>query len=262
MRDTLYRFHGRVKPQRRSVLNEVPLDAGDANTTVLRLHDPIDSWGGEWGVSSKEFHEALDAVQTDNIRLHINSPGGEVFEAVAILNALRRHPARVTAVVDSLAASAASFLAVGADETIMAPNSQLMIHDAWGISIGNAKDMRETADILDHLSDNIASIYAEKSGASVEAMRLSMQAETWFSADEAVTAGLANGIEQTAVAVKNNFDLSVFQHAGREDAPTPLIMEPPAEATSTTTEYGEDGTLFEMRHRLNLRRAKALNLPR
>jgi ATP-dependent Clp endopeptidase proteolytic subunit ClpP len=235
MRDTRYRFHGNAKPVRRSTLeNRVPENAGSKQVATLRLYDPIDSWGGDWGVSAKEFTEALDALdpKTKEIRLHLNTPGGEVFEAVTILNALRRHDARVVAVIDGLAASAGSFLAAGADETLMGRNSQLMIHDAWGLCVGNATDMRDLATRLDQLSDNIADIYAAKAGGSTMQWREAMLAETWYSADEAVKAGLADDVEGEAQAdPENAFDLSVFQHAGRSDAPDPTPLTPTVNAT-------------------------------
>src|SRR5699024_6271935 len=116
----------------------------DDGVATMRLYDPIDSWGGDWGVSAKEFADALGALPADTseIRLHINSPGGMVYEAIAILNQLRSHKARVVAVVDGLAASAASFIAAGADEVIMGRNTEMMVHDAWNFCIGNAADMR------------------------------------------------------------------------------------------------------------------------
>jgi hypothetical protein len=125
-----------------------------------------------WGVSAKEFAAVLDELgpNVTQIDLRINSPGGEAMEGVAILNLLRSHPAKVVATVDGLAASAASFIAAGADETIMARNSQLMIHDAWGLCVGNAQDMKDLADALDKLSDNIASIYADKAGGTIEGL--------------------------------------------------------------------------------------------
>ena len=218
-----YRFRGHVAPEKGIRASVLASDAVDGVAT-MRLYDPIDSWGGEWGVSAKEFVASLDALPADTatIRLHINSPGGEVYEGITMLNALRNHKARVVAVVDGLAASAASFLAAGADEVVMARNSQLMIHDAWGMGIGNAQVMRDLAGRLDKISDNIASVYAAKSGGTVEDWRAAMLAETWYSDEEAVAAGLADRVEEApAPAAKNSFDLSVFQFAGREQAPPP-----------------------------------------
>lgn len=222
MPDT-YRFRGHVMPEK-GVRASVLTSDVEEGVAALRLYDPIDSWGGEWGVSAKEFVASLDALPDDTteIRLHINSPGGEVYEGITMLNALRNHKARVVAVVDGLAASAASFLAAGADEVVMGRNTQLMIHDAWGMGIGNAEVMRDLAGRLDKISDNIASVYAAKADGSVEDWRAAMLAETWYSAEEAVAAGLADRVEEPPeAAAKNSFDLSVFQFAGRDEAPPP-----------------------------------------
>ncbi len=197
----------------------------------MRLYDPIDDWGGDWGVSAKEFASALAALPAEvhTIHLHINSPGGMVFEGVAILNQLRQHSAKVVAVVDGLAASAASFIACGADEVQMSPNTQLMIHDAWGLAIGNAATMRDAGDLLDRLSDNIASVYASKTGGTTAEWRTAMLAESWYSAEEAVAAGLADSIvgetsdDQAVKDAAASFDLSTFKFGGRDEAPEPLI---------------------------------------
>ena len=228
----IYRFHGRTRPDpeaRTPVLDQAEPPNVEDGVAVMRLYDPIDSWGGEWGVSAKEFARSLDTLphDTSEIRLHINSPGGEVYEGLAILNLLRNHKARVVAVVDGIAASAASFLAVGADEVVMGRNTQLMIHDAWGLCIGAAADMRSMGDLLDKISDNIASIYASR--VPDADWRAAMLAETWFDADEAVTVGLADRVEGEATEAQNRFDLSMFQHAGREDAPAPTLLKADAE---------------------------------
>ncbi len=254
--DLRYRFHGRVAPQPRAQLAPSSVVGG---AVTLRLYDPIDSWGGEWGVSAKEFADALDGLGQDvkEIRLHINSPGGEVFEGLAILNLLRNHPARITTVVDGLAASAASFIAMAGDEVVMGRNTELMIHDAWGICIGNAADMRDLGGRLDHLSDNIAGVYQAKAGGTVNAWRSAMQAETWYSADEAVSAGLADRVEKAQPKAENAFDLSVFTYAGRGDAPAPATVPPVPEPAPHP---GPDqpapmSNLMEIRHRINERKA-------
>lgn len=186
-------------------------------TVELRLFDPIDSWGGEWGVSAKEFAVTLDRLPADTkeIRLLINSPGGEVYEGLAILNALRAHPARIVAVVQGIAASSASFIAAGADELVMMKNSELFIHKAWGVTVGNADDMRSMADDLDHLDDNLASIYLAKAGGTVEHWRTLMADGVFFSAEEAVDAGLADRVEGVgdAAEARARFDLSVFMNS-------------------------------------------------
>lgn len=261
-----YRFRGSIAPTK-AAKRPVRAEVDDTASTVGKLHidDVIDSWGGFWGISAKEFNEALDELgDVEEIRLHINSPGGEVYEGIAILNSLRRHPATVTAIVDGLAASAASFIAVGVDRTIMAPNTEMMIHDAWGIALGPAADMRAMADRLDKLSNNIASMYAEKAGADTDTWRGFMLAETWYSAQEAVDAGLADEVEGAAgddvpddEIIANAFDLSVFKHAGRADAPKPAIPRartapPPPPATSPRPAAD---SLDERRERFNQLRA-------
>lgn len=209
---------------------QVPEPKLEGTTAVVRLYDPVDSYGEYWGVSAKEFAQMLDALPSniEEIRLHINSPGGEVFDGVAIVNALRSHDARVVAIVDGLAASAASFIAASADEVVMARNSQMMIHDAWGLCVGNADDMRELADMLDKVSDNIASIYAEKAGGTTAEWRAAMARESWYSAEEAVEAGLADSVDKKADAASNRFDLSIFTYAGRDAAPDPQAAREPA----------------------------------
>ena len=227
---------------------EIPTSALDGTTAVLRLYDPVDSYGEFWGVSAKEFAQALDDLPSNiiEIRLHINSPGGDVFDGVAIVNTLRAHSARVVAVVDGIAASAASFIAAAADETLMAPNSELMIHDAWGLCVGNAAEMQQMAEMLDHISDNIASIYAAKAGGTVADWRAAMAKETWYSAEEAVAAGLADAVQELAapVAAQNRHDLSIFTYAGRAAAPAPDRDVQPTgavvnQSTDTTPEEPE-----------------------
>lgn len=242
----LYRFWGRTPPPQD---RNVAVIRSDAATTTegkatLYLYGPIDSWGGVWGVSAAEVAQALATLPNDTTQLdlRINSPGGEVFEAVAIMNLLRDHSARITARVDGIAASAASFLAVSADETIMGGNTELMIHDAWGLSIGNAQDMRDYADLLDRVSNDSASVYAAKAGGTVESWREYMLAESWFTAEEAVAVGLADSVntgDDTETDPADSFDTgALFQYAGRKDAPAPA---PVPEATTALVAAGGAG---------------------
>jgi len=200
---------------RTPVLASIPQGVDIGNGTVtLRLYDPIDSYGGEWGVSAKEFAAAVDALPegTTEIRLLINSPGGEVWDGMAILNTLRKHPARLVAVVEGIAASIAGTIASGCDELVMSRNSELMIHNAWGYASGDAEVMRLAAEDLERLDRNIASIYAEKSGQTVEYWLAEMPKDRFLTAEEAVASGLADRIEGTgdAPAARARFDLSAF----------------------------------------------------
>lgn len=177
--------------------------ADGAETTVIYIYDMIDSWGGYWGISAQEFIQELMQVTTPTIELRVNSPGGEVFDAVAMFAVLESHPATVTAYVDGLAASAASFLIMAAERVVIHRNAQLMIHDAHGYAFGNAAVMDEMRGILDKISDNIASVYAEKTGGTTEEWRAAMIGEagadgTWYSAEEALDAGLVDEVTEKA----------------------------------------------------------------
>lgn len=226
-----------------SVRNEAPAVRIDGNVATLRLYDTIDSWGERFGVSAGEFSTVLDEIPSnvDEIHLRINSPGGEVYEGLAIMNALRAHPARVVAFVDGIAASAASTLAVSADELVMSPNSELMIHEAWGMAVGNASDLRSMADNLDRHSDNIASIYAARAEGDVAFWRAAMAAESWYSAQEAVDAGLADRIDGADDdGARNAFDLSAFKYANRAEAPAPKFSTEPPDPSPVENSTGDD----------------------
>lgn len=193
-----------------------------ADTADVLLYDEI----GYYGVTAKDFVDEITALDVNQINLRINSPGGAAFDGVAIYQALKDHKARVSVQVDSLAASAASFIAMAGDSVVMCRNSTMMIHDAHGLVIGNAKDVREVADLLDRYSDNIADIYMQRAGGTVAEWRERMQAETWYSAQEAVDAGLADevkGATSESDDAQNSWDLSIFNYAGRASAPTPVI---------------------------------------
>lgn len=166
--------------------------------TEIFLYDEI----GMWGITAGDFINELRDIKAGTISLRINSPGGDVFDGIAIYNAVSRHPATVNVFIDGIAASAASFIAMAGDTVTMMPHSQMMIHEAHGLVIGPAADMRKMADILDKSSDNIASIYAEKAGGTIEEWRAKMSAETWFSDQEAVDAGLADGVDGVEVEAR------------------------------------------------------------
>lgn len=179
---------------------------------------------GYFGHTAKGFADDLDEIDSDELTVHINSPGGDIFDGLAIYQALKNHKARTTIVVDGLAASIASVIAMAADRLVMAPKSTMMIHDGWSITCGNAADMRKTADLLDKQSEIIASVYADRSGQPADFWRDRMRDETWYNAQEALDAGLIDEIEgQEKPKVDEAFDLSVFAHAGREKAPEPVI---------------------------------------
>lgn len=157
---------------------------------------------GEWGVTAGEFVNELRGLRSSSIDLHVNSEGGEIFDGLAIFEAIAQHPAYVRAYVDGLAASSASFIVQAADERIMGARSRMMIHDGHGLVIGNAADMREMAGLLDDLSNNIADIYAERAGGTRKQWREAMLGPnrasdgTWYDAQAAVAAGLADTVAE------------------------------------------------------------------
>lgn len=204
----------------------------------LFIYDHIDSdadamWGG---VSAGMVRDALPA--SGDITVRVNSPGGDVREGIAILSCLRLHAGHVRVQIDGLAASAASFIAMAGDEIVMMPNTEMMIHDASMITWGNAQDLRADAEFLDRISGNIADVYAMRTGTSSADWRARMLAETWYSAEEAVAAGLADSVMElppaskgkaAAARIGNTWDLPFAKYAGRRDAPDPIVAAvPPA----------------------------------
>ena len=171
-----------------------PSSGGSGVVATIRMYGPIDSWGGYWGISTKDVGHVLDALpdEVTQIILRINSPGGEVFEGVSILNMLRAHKAKVTAVVDGLAASAASVIAAGCDDVVMSPGTQMMIHSPSTIVWGDAADMRKAADVLDNVEASLVEIYSAKAGEKDWPSLLSE--ETWLTAAAAVDLGLADRV--------------------------------------------------------------------
>jgi ATP-dependent protease ClpP protease subunit len=210
------------------------VDEGGSPVTAISIYGDI----GSWGISAATFVEELKAVDSPEVRLSINSPGGEIYDGLAIHNALRSHRARVIVQVDSLAASIASVIAMAGDRVIMSPHSQLMIHDAATVVQGSPEELRKMADFLDGQSDNIAAVYQERAGGTVNQWRKRMQAETWYFANEAVEAGLADEVAQPERQTEEDrtvtaaWDLKVYNyaHTSREEAPAPLIEAevPPA----------------------------------
>ncbi|MCX4778163.1 head maturation protease, ClpP-related [Streptomyces sp. NBC_01264] len=203
----------------------------NAGAVTVDIFDEI----GFWGVNAANFQRELAQVNASEITVNLSSPGGEIFEGIAIYNALRSHPANVTIRVSALAASIASVIAQAGDRIVMLSGSQMMVHEGAGLCMGNAAEMQQMAELLDRQSANIAAIYAERAGGTPEQWRERMLAETWFNADEAVASGLADEVEtlprkgeQADEQVTAQWDLSVFNYAGRAAAPAPLINATPA----------------------------------
>ncbi|HAT1445470.1 head maturation protease, ClpP-related [Corynebacterium striatum] len=186
------------------------------------------------------------------VTVRVDSFGGDVYAGISILNALRRYPDVVTVYVDGIAASAASFIAVGgADRLIMSPNSSLLIHGAWSQGMGNSEEMAQLASDLNQITDNLATIYAEKTGQEPTYWRELMKKDTTFTAEQAVEAGLADAVdelEKSARAEKRHAVMAAQRsrfasHAGGRGVPeieTRAAAPPPPVARS---ESGDKRTM-------------------
>ncbi len=163
---------------------------GNATQATIRLYDEV-SW---LGISAEDFAADLATITAPTIEVQINSPGGNVFDGIAIYNALRAHPAHIITRVDGLAASIASVIAQAGDERIMMPAAQMMVHNAWTACVGNTKDMADMAKLLAQQDEVIVGIYADRSRKPHAHLRKLMDSETWFTAHQAVEEGLADEV--------------------------------------------------------------------
>lgn len=227
---------------------------GNGDSATIYLYDVIVSdsyWGG---VDPMSFIKELLAINAPVIHLRINSPGGDVFAARAIEQAIREHSSQIIAHIDGYAASAASYLALAADEVQIAPGGFFMIHKAWTVVFGNSKDMMDAANLLDKIDESLVNTYVSETGQDAQQVRDWMAAETWFTAAEAVQYGFADSIAQGADKSASNqihWDFSAYAKA-----PKPLKNQqqadenkpdrntnPESEVTEGSTgQNAEDGT--------------------
>lgn len=205
----------------------------DDDTTEINLYDEIGGW---FGVTAKQFRDTLDGVKSSKIILNINSPGGDVFDGIAIYNDLLAHKSYVVVRVTGLAASAASLIAMAGNEVQIAENAFFMIHNAWSVAVGDARAMTKRAGLLSKIDTELVDTYAARTGGDADDIKNQMNEETWLSADEALEQGFADSIitaEEKADA-KASFDLAPFKNvpkalkprrmakkAKTEDAPKP-----------------------------------------
>ena len=183
-------------------------NAADGQPAQVNIFDEI-SW---WGISAQQFVDELSQVDGP-VEVHINSPGGDAYDGITIYNALRSR-GNVTTVVDGMAASAASIIYMAGSTRTASPGSMVMIHDALALCIGNAADMRDTAGMLDKVSDSIAEVYALHTDTPAAGWRKVMQAEGWYSAQESVDAGLSHKLAvqpPAAASAEADWDRSVFR---------------------------------------------------
>ncbi len=225
--------------------------AQDSNPSVgeLMLYGDISeySWWDD-DVTPKKFKEDLDALgDISELKIYINSGGGDVFAGQAIHSMLKRHSATKTVYIDGLAASIASVIAMAGDKIIMPKNAMMMIHKCWTLAIGNADDMRKMADDMDKIDESIIATYVEKTGLETDDIIELMTDETWMTAQDALDYGFADEIEeskQVAASMRNGrllingqeMDVSRFQNVPefpKVKKPTRARAEPPAPEPGT-----------------------------
>lgn len=223
-------------------------EAGAGEATIY-LYDIIgeDFWTGE-GVTARRFMDALATIDAPVIHLRINSPGGDVFEARTITALMDAHPATFIAHIDGLAASAASFIAARADEVEIADGAFVMIHNAWTMAMGDRHDFLDQAALLEKVDASIAADYVKRMGAELEQVAAWMDAETWFTSDEAVANGFANRLapKASAPAPAAAWNLAAYDKA-------PANLTAPATAAAPTDPV-PSAHAAELEHRLRVLR--------
>lgn len=199
------------------------IDRNKIKALLKSKSEPVKSEGNDiylYGVigdlfdeaDAKSFIDRLNAIEGD-VTVRVNSPGGDAFDGIAIMNALKQRKGKVTAIVEGLAASAASIVVLGgADEIRMLEGSQLMIHNAWTIVMGNSNELRKTADDLEQLSNELAKIYSRVSNKSVEEIKKAMDKETWFTATKAKDFGFNVVAEEEEAKIKDFNMLSIYNN--------------------------------------------------
>ena len=178
---------------------------------------------GTYGITAQEFINDIKDLKGSPINLRINSLGGDVFDGMAMYNVIKRREAKTTVYIEGIAASIATIIALGADEVVMAENYLFMIHNAWGGTMGEAKEMRKTADTLDKISGELIDIYRKKTGLSYEVLSEMMDEETWLNAEEALSMGFIDTISDS-IKVAAKYDVSKFKNITQEQIQNKLSI--------------------------------------
>lgn len=206
-----------------------------------------------WENTAKQVQEKLNEFDGGPVRVRINSGGGDVYEGIAILNTLRAYSGDITVVIESLAASAASFIAVGTGgRVVIRPNAEVMVHKAWAMLSGNADDIDKMRADLARQDVKLAKIYADRAGGAPDDWLSVMAAETWYTAEEALAAGLVDEIEdakQPAMASLGPMRAQ-FKFANRAAAPPPPVTRSESGDATTTPSDGQKGDTVSILNQL------------
>lgn len=184
----------------------------EKDETILTVYGEIgESWWYD-STSAGDIDRALKEVKTKSITVRLNSPGGDAFDGITIYNRLKDHDAKVKIIVDGWACSAASIIAMAADELIMNTGAMLMVHEAWTWAVGSKSDLQKTVDMMVKLDESLLDIYMTKAKCTREEMKQFVENETWFTADEAVELGFATDVNQEEdKPVNNKVDAEQFK---------------------------------------------------
>lgn len=227
------------------------------------LYDVIGyDWWSDGGVTAKKFAADLRALGNKTLHLRVNSPGGDVMEGRAMAAALAQYPGKVIAYVDGLAASAASFLIMHADERVMTEGAFVMIHNGWTMTIGDRHDHAAQVALLEKVDTSIVNDYLLHTSADEAQVRAWMDAETWFTATEAKDAGLITSVaesrDQRAQARAKAWNLAAYDHApdaltAAGDPPEPVAPVEPVAPSEPPAPAGEPPAEPDTGHAARLR---------
>ena len=216
-------------------------------TAEVLIYDTIGAgWMG--GISAQDFAKELKALGTlDTINVRINSEGGSVFDGIAIYNTLLSNKATITVDIDGLAASIASIIAMAGDTIRMANNALFMIHDPWTFAMGSADELRDQADLLDKVRDQLVTTYVSRSRIDAEKVSALMADETWMSSQEALDHGLIDEITE-------EIKMAACVHRERfKNAPESLIDINDSGSTITNEERPASGDVLKIRAKMKMR---------
>lgn len=202
------------------------IQAKAGGTASIAIYDEI----GMFGITARQFADELAGLgRVSHIELHIHSPGGDIFEGIAIYNLLKNHPARITVTIDGIAASMASVIAMVGDKVRMPENAMMMVHRPWGIQGGDSAEMRRYADLLDKIEETLIPAYAAKTGKSSDELAAMLEAETWMNGKECLEHGFADELLEPVQAMVR-LESKRIEGMNMPDAVKNMIMAPQGSA--------------------------------
>ena len=215
-----------------------------AETATVYIYGTIgEGWSEEDTNRAKEFAQTLDKLSPKPLDIRIDSPGGDVYEGFAIASAIQRYEGDTHAFIDGMAASAASYVALMADRVTMNDFSMFMIHNAWGLCIGNRDELREMADRLEYIDGTIADTISKRSGMELDKVKEAMGAETWYKGEDALEAGMCDEVIVTEQRVAACIDRGIAERYRNIPEGVTVVDEEPEPAPEPEPEEGASHAL-------------------